>query len=207
MPGSVHFIEPLPFLDEVRAIAETGLHYADNPFDRERYDRLLELAVDGYAAHSGLSPAEVRARFAADVGHRTTKVGVDAAVFDDRDRILLVRRTDNDRWGLVAGWCEPGEAPPQTALRELHEEAGVEGRVEQLVGVFHRPATAGENPHGFVSIVYLCTITGGTLTPQPHEVIELAFRDVDELADDEWHMHHAALARAARDAHRLRDGR
>jgi hypothetical protein len=39
------------------------------------------------------------------------------------------------------------------------------------------------------------------LRPQPHEVLEIAWRDIDDLAPDEWHMHHASLARAALDAH------
>jgi hypothetical protein len=37
-------------LEEVQAIARTGLHYTDNHYDRERYGRLLDLAVAGYAA-------------------------------------------------------------------------------------------------------------------------------------------------------------
>jgi len=188
-------------LDEVRAIARTGLHYSDDPFDRERYERLLDMAAYEYAERSSLDTETVRARFDAEIGYVTSRVGVDTAVFDEHDRILLVRRTDDDRWGLVAGWSDPSESPEQTAVRELREEAGVEVRVDSLVGVFFRPAHANEHPHGTVSIVYLCSITGGRLRPQPHEVRELAWKDVDEIAPGEWHHHHEQLARAALDAH------
>lgn len=177
------------------------MHYAADPFDRERYEQLLDLATQEYAERVDTGAPELRARFAAEVGYQTAKVGADAAVFDESDRILLVHRVDNDKWGLVAGWIDPNESPQEAVLRELEEEAGLVGQVDQLVGVFYRAARADEHPHGIVSIVYECSILGGELRPQPHEVQALAWRDVDEVASAEWHNHHEMLARAARDAH------
>lgn len=197
-------LDVVALLDEVSAVARTGLHFSDNPFDRERYERLLEAASRGYASVSRLEPDAVRERFAAEIGYVTAKVGADAAVFDDDDRVLLVHRADDRTWGLVAGWIDANESPETTVRRELREEAGLEARVDALVGVFFRPAQQGEHPHGTVSIVYLCSVVAGTPTPQPHEVIEVAYRDVDELAPGEWHHHHETLARAAREAHRRR---
>jgi ADP-ribose pyrophosphatase YjhB (NUDIX family) len=197
----------LSLVDEVQAIARTGLHYSDNPFDRERYTRLLAAAEREYAEHTGLSGDVVRERLAADLGYVTAKVGADAAVFDDNDRILLVRRADDEKWGLIAGWIDTNESPAQTVVRELAEEAGVDARVDRLVGVFFREAAVSGVAHGTVSVVYLCSITGGALRPQPHEVLELAWRAVDDVASDEWHHHHETLARAALEAHwQLRAG-
>jgi ADP-ribose pyrophosphatase YjhB (NUDIX family) len=166
----------------VRAIARTGLHYSENPFDRERYERLLTLAAQEYADRTGIDTPAVRARFAAEVGYSTARVGVDGAVFDSDDRVLLTRRADDDKWGLIAGWIDPNEAPKDAIVREFAEEAGVIARVDRLVGVFHRPASAGEHPHGTVSVVYLCSIVSGALRAQPHEVAELAWKHVDEIA-------------------------
>jgi 8-oxo-dGTP pyrophosphatase MutT (NUDIX family) len=190
----------LSLADEVQAIARTGLHYSENPFDRERYARLLAAAEREYAVYTGLPEDDVRDRLAADIGYVTAKVGADAAVFDERDRLLLVRRTDDRKWGLIAGWIDANESPAETVVRELAEEAGIRARVDRLVGVFFRGAAASGMPHGTVSIVYLCSITGGTLRPQPHEVLELGWRAVDDLAPDEWHHHHELLARAALEA-------
>ena len=190
-------------IDEVQAIARTGLHFSENPFDRERYTRLLEAAEREYSARTSLASAAVRERFDAEIGYVTAKVGADAAVFDDHDRILLAHRADDSKWGLIAGWVDPNESPAETVVRELAEEAGVQARVDHLVGVFFREARTGEHPHGTVSVVYLCSITGGQLRPQPHEVTELAWRAIDDLQPDEWHHHHERLARAALDAHWL----
>ncbi len=194
-------------LDEVRAIARTGLHYCNDPFDRARYERLLELAAQEYAERSGLDEPAVRARFDAEIGYQTARVGADAAIFDDDDRVLLVRRVDDGKWGLIVGWVDPNETPAHTVVRELSEEAGVRGHVDQLVGVFFREARTGEHPHGTVSIVYLCSILGGELQPQLHEVHEVAWRHIDDLDADEWHVNHGTLARAALDANwRRRSG-
>ena len=188
-------------IDEIQAIARTGLHYTENPFDRERYARLLEAAEREYTERTSLTVEAVRQRFQAEIGYVTAKVCADAAVFDDQDRILLVHRVDDGKWGLIAGWVDANESPAGTVVRELAEEAGVEARVDRLVGVFYREASANEHPHGTVSIVYLCSITGGELRPQPHEVTELAYRAIDDVPADEWHFHHESLARAALEAH------
>jgi ADP-ribose pyrophosphatase YjhB (NUDIX family) len=194
-------------LDEVRAIARTGLHYCDDPFDRARYERLLELAAREYAERSDLDAPAVRARFDAEIGYQTARVGADAAVFDGDDRLLLVRRVDDGKWGLIAGWVDPNESPAHTVVRELFEEVGMRGRVERLVGAFFREARSGEHPHGTVSIVYLCSILGGKLRPQLHEVSEVAWRRIDDVTADEWHVNHATLARASLDANwRRRSG-
>lgn len=194
-------IDTFALLDEVRAIARTGLHFSENPFDRERYERLLALTAQEYADRTGIDVDEVRARFAAEVGYSTARVGVDGAVFDAEDRLLLTRRVDDGKWGLIAGWVDPIEAPEDAIVREFAEEAGVLARVDRLVGVFHRPARAGEHPHGTVSVVYLCSIVSGSLRAQPHEVAELAWKHVDDIAAEDWHHHHEMLARGAREAH------
>ena len=206
--GNEPRLDAFALLDEVQAVARTGLHYSENPFDRERYTRLLDAASREYTSRTALDGPEIRARFDAEVGYVTAKVGADAAVFDEHDRILLVRRVDDGKWGLVSGWVDPNESPEQTVVRELGEEAGVEARVGGLVGVFYREARAGEHPHGTVSVVYLCSILGGSdPTPQLHEVTELAWRAIDDVAAGEWHHHHERLARAALDAHwRARTG-
>lgn len=154
-----------------------------------------------YAEHAGLETAEVRARFARDLGYVTAKVGVDAAFFDEHDRVLLVRRADDDKWGLVAGWVDANEVPEEAILREIAEEVGLTARVDGLVGVFARHADAAGHPHSVVSIVYLCDVVGGDLRPQLHEVREIAWRAIDDIASDDWHHHHEALARAALEAH------
>jgi ADP-ribose pyrophosphatase YjhB (NUDIX family) len=175
-------------------MAGTGLTYATDPYDRERYERLFELAAQGYAAALSLPPEAVRARLAADLGYVTTKVGADAAIFDADDRILLVRRADDRRWGLVSGWVDVGEDPAVTAVREVGEEIGLTATIDALVGVYGRQASAEYGPHGAVAVVYLCSVE-----PAPfrlsHEVLDARYRAIDEV--EAWHKNHEHYAREA----------
>jgi hypothetical protein len=70
------------------------------------------------------------------VGHNVLWLaGITAVVFDDEDRVLLVRRSDNGRWTLVTGILEPGEPPSAGAMREVFEKTGVEVSIDCFAGV------------------------------------------------------------------------
>ncbi|MGZ4736484.1 MAG: NUDIX hydrolase N-terminal domain-containing protein [Acidimicrobiia bacterium] len=184
----------LHVLDEVQAIARTGLTYATDSYDRERYERLLTMAVDGYAEALSLPPEAVRARLARDLGYVTAKVGADAAIFDDSDRIFLVQRADDHCWGLVSGWVDAGESPADTVVREVQEEVGLVARIDALVDVFGRQASTQNGPHGAVAVVYLCSVEPGdpTLT---HEVLDARYWDIEAV--EPWHKNHLDYARAS----------
>jgi ADP-ribose pyrophosphatase YjhB (NUDIX family) len=192
-------VDPFGLLEEVQALARTGLHFCDDPFDQERYERLLSLAVTGVAERTGLDAGEVRRRFAREVGCITPKVGADGVVLDDQDRVLLERRADDGRWGLLSGWVEPNENPADTVVREAREEVGLTIRVDRLAGVRSRPATAENGPHSMVAVIFLCSIVGPADIICNHEVIEARWWAVDDVVD--WHMDHEHFARAALAVH------
>lgn len=181
-------------LDELRTIARNGLHYATNPYDQERYERLLTLASEYYGAALDLPPENLRQQFQNELGHITPKIGGDAAIFDAEGRILLMQRADNGRWCLPCGWVEPNESPADCAVRETREETGLEVEIQQLVGVFPRMANIGYGPHSMVAIVYLCKVVGGALTLS-HEGLDLRYWHIDNMTG--WHAIHESLARAA----------
>lgn len=55
-------------------------------------------------------------------------------------RIVLIRRSDNGRWGLPGGMVDWGEDIPNTVHRELQEETGLElVKIRRLVGVYSSP--------------------------------------------------------------------
>lgn len=56
------------------------------------------------------------------------------------DRIILVRRHDNGKWGLPGGIVDWGEDIPQAAKREIKEETGLDlVKIRKLVGVYSAP--------------------------------------------------------------------
>jgi hypothetical protein len=98
---------------ELQAIAQTGLMFCRDPYDRERYEAICQLAARIFAARTNAPVERIEALFAGETGYATPKVDVRAAVFDDDDRILMVRETsDGGRWTL-----------PRLGRREPHRGA------------------------------------------------------------------------------------
>ena len=64
---------------------------------------------------------------------------VTAVVIDDDGRILLIHRTDNDRWALPGGEVELGESVSRAVIREVHEETGIDVEITGLVGIYSDP--------------------------------------------------------------------
>lgn len=178
----------LALLDEIRAIAQLGLNYSENPYDRERYERLLRMAVEAYAGLTALSPDDIDVRFRRELGYITPKVGCAGAVFDDDGHVLLVKRSDNDRWALPGGYAEVNLSPHDNLRRELREETGLEVEIITLVDVYHvLPGEFAWQPFTVYSLVYLCHAVGGALTPS-HETPEVGFFDHTIIVD--WHGNH-----------------
>src|SRR5215469_6863854 len=94
-------------------------------------------------------------------------VGSSAIVVDDRNRILLQRRTDSGNWALPGGAMDIGETLAECAIREVREETGLDVRVDRIVGIYSDPGHVFAYDDGEVrqefSICLACTITGGSL--------------------------------------------
>lgn len=183
----------LNLLDELQTIARNGLHYATNPYDRERYERLMQLVLEYYSQTLHVPSEEVSKRLSAELGYITPKVGADAAIFNEKGEILLVLRSDDQRWCLPCGWSEPNESPRETAIRETREETGLEVQALQLVDVFFRPA-GDHNLHSLIAIVYLCKIVGGRLQLS-HEHLDVRYWPIKDVPI--WHATHQEYAEAA----------
>ncbi len=59
---------------------------------------------------------------------------VSVLVFDERERILLVRHVEGNDWTTPGGMIEPYETPADAALRETWEETGLLVALTQIVG-------------------------------------------------------------------------
>ena len=182
-------------LDTLQTIARNGLLYASsNEFDKERYERLLEMATETYSELLAVPEGTIRERFLNEIGYITPKVGTDAAIFNENGEILLMERSDGSGWCLPCGFVEPNESPAEGIVREVREETGLNVKVDRLVGVFTRKPSAQMGPHTTISIVHLCLVVGGQLETS-HESSALKYWAIDDMQN--WHATHEILARAA----------
>jgi ADP-ribose pyrophosphatase YjhB (NUDIX family) len=120
------------------------------------------------------------------VGHRPLifVAGV-ALIFDEQDRLLLIRRADTHEWAVVGGLMEPGEAIEDTARREVAEEIGLDLPDLRFVGVLSGPDIHMIYPNGdevySLSVVYAGRYTGQELRLDPSEVEDVSFFPRDAL--------------------------
>ncbi|MCI0519914.1 MAG: NUDIX hydrolase [Chloroflexi bacterium] len=150
----------LDWAREIQALAQTGNHYAENDFQRERYHRLTEIAAEIIGEHSLLSPPQALAVFADQDGYATPRVDVRAAVFRD-GKLLMVQERSDGGWTLPGGWADVGDLPSRSAEREVSEEAGYTVRAVRLIGVYDCNRTEPLDLFHAYKIIFLCNLLGG----------------------------------------------
>ncbi|NUU77117.1 NUDIX hydrolase [Paenibacillus xylanilyticus] len=107
-------------------------------------------------------------------------------ILNKTGEILLVRHID-DTWGVPGGFMELGESVEEAAMREVHEEIGIELKKLELYGVFSGKElyTKLKNGHEYYNVVigYICTEYEGELRPDGIEVLEAKFYKPTDLPD------------------------
>ncbi len=88
-----------------------------------------------------------------------------AIVQDDAGRVLMIHRTDNDKWALPGGGHDVGESIATTVEREVREETGYDVRVDTITGIYTNPDHVMAYDDGEVrqqfSIAFRATLVGG----------------------------------------------
>jgi ADP-ribose pyrophosphatase YjhB (NUDIX family) len=118
----------------LQAIAQGGLTYSENPFDRDRYQQVRAVAVEMAAVRTGADRERLVELFAGEAGYMTPKVDVRGVVFRE-GCVLLVRGRDDGRWTVPGGWADVGERPSEAVEKEVREESGYFARATKLIGV------------------------------------------------------------------------
>ena len=154
-----HHEQWLEWAVELQSLAQTGLYYGKDKFDRERYTRIREIAAEMMARQADLPLEQVDKWFCCETGYQTPKLATRAAVFQE-ERILLVKEPKG--WALPGGWVDVDVSVRENVVKEVREEAGLEVRPDRVIAL-----QDGENHHETVypwkvCIVFvLCTPLGG----------------------------------------------
>lgn len=120
-------------------------------------------------------------------------LGVSVAIIDDAGRIVLQQREDFAVWGLPGGEIEPGETAAQAAVREAHEETGLEVVLTRLVGLYAMPRWRTGNDH---TVLFAAVAVGGALVRQTSETLDAGYFTRDALPNAllPWHQQRIADA-------------
>lgn len=114
-------------------------------------------------------------------------IGCSAAVFDSSgQRLLLIRRADNDLWAVPGGYMEPGESLSEACAREVLEETGLTVTVGRLISVYTTPHALLVYPDGnrwqLVVLHFEAFAQNGDLTPNA-EASEICYFTQSETAN------------------------
>lgn len=172
----------LTWAKEIQAIAQTGLTYAKDVYDIERYQALRDLSVDIMANYTFESRERIALSFAGDEGYCTPKVDIRGVVFQG-EKILLVREKLDGNWALPGGWGDIGLSPREVAVKEIAEESGFQTEPVRLLAVldkkFHNHPP---EPYHVYKMFILCRIVGGEAAAGV-ETSGVAFFAEDELPE------------------------
>ncbi|MFZ2097468.1 MAG: NUDIX hydrolase [Anaerolineales bacterium] len=176
----------LEWAREIQALAQTGSHYANNEYQLQRYQRLMEIAAEMVSEYSDLEYPSVLRAFKVPIGYTTPKIDVRGAVFQN-NRLLLVRERMDGGWTMPGGWADVGESPSFAAEREVLEEAGVQVRANKVVGVYDANRIGQLELFHAYKIIFLCDLIGGNPRPS-NETSEVSFfgrNDLPEILSSE----------------------
>lgn len=149
----------------LQSIAQAGLHYGKDVFDRERYEQVRKIAGEMMQAKTGLSKEQIKTLFLGDEGYQTPKIETRAAIFKDA-KILLVRERMAQEWSLPGGWNDYDQTTAQNCVKEAREESGRIVKPVKLIAVqdrnHHNKPILATN---VTKIFYLCKEISGEFVP------------------------------------------
>jgi len=145
---------------ELQAMAQIGLTYTKDIYDKERFERIREISAELLAMKTELPLEKVKDLFCCETGYQTPKLDTRAVIFKE-DKILLVK--EKGKWSLPGGWFDYNETVASNTVKEAKEEAGLDVKPVRIIAVQNR------NKHNFpkyayeiVKIFVLCDVIGGS---------------------------------------------
>lgn len=171
----------LDWIIELQAMAQNGLTYVKDIYDKERYERLRELSAQMLGALTYMPPEKITEVFCSEKGYQTPKIDTRAAIIED-GKILLVREK-NGRWSMPGGWCDVHISVKDNTVKEAFEEAGLEVEAEKLIAVQDRSRhNTPPSVHGICKFFVQCRRLGGEFR-ENSETTESAWFGLDGLPE------------------------
>lgn len=166
---------------ELQSLAQAGLTYGKDVYDKERYERIREISAEIVSNMSDISLGMVKSIFCNESGYQTPKLETRASIFEN-GKILLVRENDG-KWSLPGGWCDVNVSVGENTVKEVKEESGLDVVADRIIAVQDRakhnlPVYA----YGICKIFVQCSVIGGQFE-ENIETTEYGYFEVDNLPE------------------------
>ncbi|MBI4764298.1 MAG: NUDIX hydrolase [Deltaproteobacteria bacterium] len=108
------------------------------------------------------------------------------AVIKDKDKVLLIKRSDTGFWAIPGGRVEKNETIDQAVRREIEEECGVRIEITGICGLFSNPIWKD----GIHTIVYLAVPKCKPKVRGTNEAKEIKYLELGNLPEEilSWHL-------------------
>lgn len=171
--------------DELRGMAEEGLHFSTNEYDKDRYARLFAISAQMVSILANQPYEEIFRIYQRDITEmlpHTSPIIGGVGIIRNEEKILLIQRNDSKKWGLPGGLINVGESLAEGVQREVYEEIGIKGIPTRLLAIFDsRYWSIHSRLHG-----YLCWFEFEIGDQQPQtslEALDFAYFGEDDLAN------------------------
>lgn len=178
--NDVFLKEPwLKWAIEIQSIAQCGLAYTKDMYDKERYEQLRNIAVEMLSYKTDISVDKIKTLFCNESGYQTPKLDTRAVIFED-EKILLVREK-NGLWSLPGGWVDVLESIESNTIKEVKEEAGLDVITKRVIAIQDRNKhNKPLYPYGVCKVFVECEVIGGEFI-ENIETTEIKYFSIENL--------------------------
>jgi len=151
-------------LKKLKALADTGLVYSENGYDKERYGQIKHITLS-LIAQLTETPIEKLTDFLLPVKeYPTVKVDVRGFVLNEQNEILMAKESVDGKWTIPGGWADIGDTPSEAVIKEIKEETGFDAEIIRLLAIYDKRC----HPHPpemyyIYKLMFFCKISGGVL--------------------------------------------
>ena len=163
---------------ELQSIAQIGLTYTKDVYDKERFERIREISAELMAIKTGFPIEKVKELFCNETGYQTPKIETRAVIFKE-NRILLVK--ERGKWALPGGWVDYNESINSNTIKEAKEESGLDVKPIRIIAIQDRNKhNVPQYAYGIVKVFVLCEVLGGSFE-QNNETTESNYFSLENL--------------------------
>ena len=163
----------------IQSIAQCGLAYTKDMYDKERYEQLRNIAVEMLSYKTDISVDKIKTLFCNESGYQTPKLDTRAVIFED-EKILLVREK-NGLWSLPGGWVDVLESIESNTIKEVKEESGLDVITKRVIAIQDRNKhNKPLYPYGVCKVFVECEVIGGEFI-ENIETTEIKYFSIENL--------------------------
>jgi len=167
---------------KINSIAQSGLAFTNDKYDKERYAELLDLSIQILNNITDIDSDKLKFVFNRDIGYQTPKIGIRAVVVQD-DKILLVKEKMDNKWSLPGGYADTGMTPSEIAIKEVKEESGYDVKPTRILGLIdYNKYQDRPLPFDIYNLFMECEIIGGE-PATGIETSDVGFFDINNLPE------------------------